>query len=400
MIKNYTLSAVFVLLGLLSTYAQDKSSFNTYWDNGLKIESSDKAFKIKMGGRLQYDVMFIDQSDSLNSYFPNTYNGAEFRRARYFMSGKIYDNISYKVQIDFAGSKLVVKDAWLNFGKLPLVGNLKVGKFKVPIGLNTLTSSKYITMMERPITSNYDSDRHLGFMLHRNHFDKRFSWQAGFFYPEKGTNKYLGNGYSSALRLVGLPIYNVNNTYKVLHIAVAASSTFHNNEEYSVSMRPDAHLGPKYSKLKFNGLKHENSLNLEFSFIINSLSFQGEYHTIKYTPTGDLPMTNLTTYYATVSYFITGEHRNYSKSKTAFDKIKPKKNFGKDGWGAFELAARYSHIDDNDYYVSGGEMNNVTLGVNWYLNPATKVVFNYVYSQNPAYDGWANIYQMRFQVAF
>ncbi len=407
--KNYFLSAIFILIGLMSLHAQDKNSFNTYWDNGLKIESSDKNFKLKLGGRLQYDVMFIDQNDSLDSYFPNAYNGSELRRARFYMSGKIYTNISYKVQIDFAGSKIAVKDAWLNFGKIPVVGNLKVGKFKGPFGLNTLTSSKYITMMERPILSDYDVDRELGFMLHNNVLNKKLSWQFGFFFPSNGGNKYLGNAYKTVFRIAGQPIYKVEKDYTVLHIAGAITHQFHNNEQFSVSGRPEAHLAPKYLKYEIGNLKQLNAAGLEIAFIRNSFSIQSEYHSLLVVPANDRgnvgiempdPHTNFQSYYATISYFITGEHRNYSQSKTAFDKVKPKKNFGKDGWGAFELALRISHIEDDVHFVQGGEMNIATLGVNWYLNPATKFMFNYGYTDVPSYHGNSNIYQMRFQVAF
>jgi len=44
-------------------------------------------------------------------------------------------------------------------------------------------------------------------------------------------------------------------------------------------------------------------------------------------------------------------------------------------------------------------MSNVTAGINWYINPATKIAFNYVYTDVKNL-GKANIFQMRFQVAF
>jgi len=44
-------------------------------------------------------------------------------------------------------------------------------------------------------------------------------------------------------------------------------------------------------------------------------------------------------------------------------------------------------------------MSTITGGLNWYLNPATKVAFNYVYA-DVKNIGKANIFQMRFQIAF
>ena len=105
-------------------------------------------------------------------------------------------------------------------------------------------------------------------------------------------------------------------------------------------------------------------------------------------------------YYVVATWFITGEHKNYSQSKNCYDILKPNKNMGKgSGAGAWELAVRYSHIDLNDKDLNGGAMSDFTFGVNWYLNPATRFSFNYVYS-NVIELGFANIAQIRFQVAF
>jgi phosphate-selective porin OprO/OprP len=47
------------------------------------------------------------------------------------------------------------------------------------------------------------------------------------------------------------------------------------------------------------------------------------------------------------------------------------------GWGAWQLAARYSYLDLNSKNVRGGEIHDMTLGVNWFLNPNMKVQWNY-----------------------
>ncbi len=86
-----------------------------------------------------------------------------------------------------------------------------------------------------------------------------------------------------------------------------------------------------------------------------------------------------------------------------FSRIKPKHNVGKDGFGAVELAFRYSRLDTRAGMTSG-LMNNYTAGVNWYLNPSARIMLNYIYS---AYDNDgltqtlnAHIVQTRFQVDF
>jgi phosphate-selective porin OprO/OprP len=50
------------------------------------------------------------------------------------------------------------------------------------------------------------------------------------------------------------------------------------------------------------------------------------------------------------------------------------------GSGAWELTARWSFVDLNDKNIRGGNINDITLGVNWFMNPYTKLVFNYIHA--------------------
>ena len=107
-----------------------------------------------------------------------------------------------------------------------------------------------------------------------------------------------------------------------------------------------------------------------------------------------------TGYYVIVGYFLTGEHRNYLTSSGFFGRVKPKKNFGQDGGlGAFELALRYSAIDLDSKDILGGQLSDINVGLNWYLNPVTRFSINYVRA-NLIDVGNANIFQMRFQLDF
>jgi len=90
-------------------------------------------------------------------------------------------------------------------------------------------------------------------------------------------------------------------------------------------------------------------------------------------------------WYVEGSWVLSGESRGYSAANAAFTNPKPRVNFSPDGggWGAFELAARYSTLDLNDNEgviggalpaggVRGGEQRIGTVGLNWYPNPVLK----------------------------
>ena len=86
--------------------------------------------------------------------------------------------------------------------------------------------------------------------------------------------------------------------------------------------------------------------------------------------------------YAEVGSFLTGED---NRESGAFTRVTPRDRVawsraGFSGWGAWQVSARYSYLDLNSLGINGGRVHDVTAGVNWFLNPNTKVQFNYFVS--------------------
>lgn len=143
--------------------------------------------------------------------------------------------------------------------------------------------------------------------------------------------------------------------------------------------------------------------DLEAAFVHGPLSLQGEY-IVSELDTDLWGGRRFSGYYAALSWFLSGESRPYKKG--AFWRVIPKSSFRmrgeEQGWGAWELALRYSHADLDDGPVRGGKETNITAGVNWYLNANTRVMMNYIHAvpENILYDGNLEILQTRFQVDF
>ena len=100
-------------------------------------------------------------------------------------------------------------------------------------------------------------------------------------------------------------------------------------------------------------------------------------------------------FYVAASYFLTGEHRPYSRSNGGFGRIKPHKNVSpKDGLGvllsgAWEAKARYTEVDLSE--LGGGKLETVTLGLNWYLIPNSKILVDYIIADREAVPGtWSS----------
>src|SRR5262249_278913 len=86
--------------------------------------------------------------------------------------------------------------------------------------------------------------------------------------------------------------------------------------------------------------------------------------------------------YVEVMYFLTGEYRPYERTALHSGgarptRIVPLRNFfcvrGEDGSpafgiGAWQVGARYSYSNMTDNGIFGGQVSEVTLGVNWFLN--------------------------------
>jgi len=80
---------------------------------------------------------------------------------RLYWEGDWNEKITFKWQYDWADSP-VVKDLYLELKQLPIVGNLRMGHFKKPFGLEELTSSKYDTFIEQASTSVFVPSRNAG----------------------------------------------------------------------------------------------------------------------------------------------------------------------------------------------------------------------------------------------
>ena len=391
-----------------------KNFLAAYWKGGLRLDSADGQFKLKIGGRIQNDWAVYSTDEELRRQFGRIGDGSEFRRARLFMEGSVYGNIKYKFQYDFASSD-PFKDAYIQIKKVPMAGNFTVGHFKEPFSLEELTSSKYITFMERSLPNVFSSSRNLGVRLNRSFMDKRATAAFGFFRQGNpaDTSSTFGNSgtYNATTRLTMLPWY-VEKGRQLVHLGLSYRHAFHDeNERIRFRQRPEAHLGPRLVETPRFHVEDVDYFAPEVALVYGPASLQFEWMSaLADRPTGeDLHYNG---YYIFGSFFLTGEHRPYKTSSGAFNRVKPKKNFDwKGGYGALELAARYSMIDLNDEDMNGGELSNFTFGVNWYLNPNVRIMLNYVRAMLDEDDcyykgdmgdhcGDADIVQARFQVDF
>ena len=377
-----------------------KNFLATYWKDGLRLDAADGRFKLKIGGRIQNDWTIYATDKKIRRDFGSIGDGTEFRRARLFIEGELYGNIKYKAEYDFAGRDADVKDVYIEFKKIPMLGNLRIGHFKEPFSLQEQTSSKYLTFMERSLPNAFSPSRNTGFMLHNAVLDKRATWAVGAFrdVDDSGSSFGTDGNYNVTTRFTALPWYQEKGK-QLVHLGLSYSHKFRAGRDIRFRSRPEAQLGPRFVDTRSFGVDGVDLLNPEVALVYGPASVQFEWTTaLADSESGSHP--DFHGWYISGSYFLTGENRIYNTSSGAFDRVTPKNNFdAQGGWGAWELAARYSVLDLDDTNIRGGELDTFTLGLNWYLNPNVRMMFNYVRA-DLADSGEADIFESRVQVDF
>jgi phosphate-selective porin OprO/OprP len=295
--------------------------------------------------------------------------------------------------------------------QIPYVQRVQIGHFKEPFGLEQITSSNDITFMERGLLDAFDAARNTGIATFTRFLDDRMTVSAGGFRDTDNFGDGFGGNsdYNLAARVTGLPIYEDDGAL-LLHLGLGYEHRFVHGQTIEFERRPETNFG---NQIVSTGEFLSNDYDLirpELALVAGPFSFQAEYtqtliDAVEVGEADDAVAVGDPAFwgwYAYVSYFVTGEHRAYKPAEAKFDRLSPRHDFGwgeGSGWGAFEVAARFSQLNLDSGGIDGDRLADTTLGVNWYLNPNIRLMFNYVYADRRPI-GAENVWQSRFQIAF
>ena len=398
---------------------------------GLKVKQGGNEFKF--GGRLQYDY------DTFDDVFTNNLESdgesqseSEWRRTRLFVSGKVQNDWHYKftLNIDDGEESADVNTAYIQYtGFDPFA--ITLGKFKEPFSLERMTSSKWLSTIERnmlleflagnlgagqPDTAGVQIS---GYHKNANHLN----WALGVF--DDGSEDSDGeDNYGITGRVTLTPHFGDKH---FLHLGAAYSV-----REIEDQVRYRSRLGVHTAgRLTFADayVDDVDQFGLEMAYVRGPFSLQSEYINVSadgdldpdadvlegvldsdgdlirsnrqagacYTDTnnsgglepnlGDTPAScsdiDFDGYYVQATYTLTGETRGYKTQGAYFDKLKPSSPFG-----AWEVVARYEDAEvDNDNIGNGGLLANRgdtydaekwLIGLNWYVNNNVRFMLNYI----------------------
>ncbi|MFM7161651.1 MAG: OprO/OprP family phosphate-selective porin [Planctomycetaceae bacterium] len=396
-----------------------------------KADPRRQKFVTRPFGRIHVDAVTFDQDQANIDTVGNALNGVDIRRARLGVEGEGYGRYFYRFDVDFVtldqqvATRPVIVDAYLDIQQLDWLGNLRVGHFREPFSLERLDSTHDLPFLERSNPVNVLTPfRNVGAMVFNNNEEETVTWASGLFFEntnELGETLRDQTPLAFTTRATWNPWYELDEECHDLRMfALGASYSFRHTTGVTRNFGIPPEVVVKEGVLRRTpnfvntgqiAVGDLNLVGLEAVTVLGSFSLEGEYLVnagSQGTNGGDLFFQGA---YVEAMYFLTGEHRNYQRKTGNFGAVaiqdpfvvtKDENGCRRNGLGAFEVAARLSWIDLDHQQIHGGELTDLTLGLNWYYTLRSRVMFNYVRAMldRGNRDSNADIFGVRFQYAF
>jgi phosphate-selective porin OprO and OprP len=426
-------------------------SLKAVWNNGLEFMSSNREFRVHVGGRAQIDTTAFTAGPGPNlepidgGLNPPLAGATNFRRGRFRIDGQMYENIEWITEFDLVNQLQISQladptlenlggpypaptEVWLGITKLPILGNVVIGNQNTLTGLEHITSDRFVNFMERSFladafTMPFNNAYAPGIVVFRNFGDNdeaRFA--MGAFKDDFNIFGFANTAAANSLQMRATRlVVDEPEENRWTHLGLSAvyqqtakpqiSGTEGQSDFQQGSLRyrvrgnirngPPGPLNSIYADTGLLGAEYQTLLTAEYASNWGPLQVQAEW-TCTLVPrarsllnpsknAGQQPFDTVVDNlfyqgaYCEVMYALTGEGRAYNRRQAVLDRFIPRNNFFRVGTnrgiarseGAWQIGARYDWVCLNDKGINGGVLNGVTLGLNWFLNPNTRMAFNY-----------------------
>ncbi|MCY2973846.1 MAG: porin [Planctomycetota bacterium] len=366
-------------------------------------ERSKEEWDVKLGGHIQIDTInWANASPSIIALPPNPgpTNYLAFRRLRLVADGTGYGVYDFRLQMTLEpetvgesetdNTTANIKDAYVSVNEIPALGRMRLGHFFVPFSLEQVTNDTNNIFLERSIPTQgiFAPDREIGVAFYNCTEDERVTWTTGLFYDSISEATKILIDDNQGLRLSGrltcLPVYNPRCEGRYLvHTGFGILHTEDQNDQVRFRARPQIHQGPRLISTPLLNASSFTTGNIEFASVMGPVTIQSEAFLSQVNLTS-LPAESIFGAYAHISYFVTGENRQFEafgQHGPQFGRNTPTANFlwTKDHFspGAVELKARWSTLNFDS--VNSGQYNDLTLGTNWYWNDRMRWMFDYIH---------------------
>ncbi|MFV1967708.1 MAG: OprO/OprP family phosphate-selective porin [Pirellulaceae bacterium] len=391
------------------------------------------------GGRMYGDyATFADQNAASLGRFGDIDNYVEFRSLRLFVEGEGYGIYDYKFQVEFEPDRepdrglvdapgVAIKDMYFGIHEVPYAGYVRFGHYKAPFSLEEMTHGNDITFMERSLQNIFAPSREVGISSFNSSANQNWTWAGGVFVDSLSETTYEvindNIGTSFVGRATWTPYYDEpSNGRYLMHVGLNGRYTDDRDDVMRFRATPEVNEGPFFIDTGNISGDWWTAVGPEAAIVWGPFSIQAEYTAVQVDDAVAGTTRDFHGAYVYGSWFLTGESRSYDRGSGVFGRVNPYTNFwivrgAGVGTGAIELAARWSYLDlsgvgynpavrqlPDTQGAGSGSMNDVTLGVNWYWNPHTRWMFNYIHTWNEYDSGEPNpendIVAVRGQIDF
>lgn len=349
--------------------------------SGLWFSNHDESTHLQIHGYVQAD----DRMFSANT------NGEEvdtflFRRLRPLFEGSLFNQIDYRFMPDFGQNTAQIQEAYLELKTVPWA-KLRVGKFKVPIGLEVMQQDRNLKFPERSIASDLVPLRYIGAQLSGSFFKNSITYEGGYFDGSSdganGVFSQWAEGNEGAGRVFVQPFAatGVNALHQFGFGVAGSSGTQHGTISGLKTIGQTTFF--KYSSTAVADGPHTR-ISPQAYYYVGPLGLMGEYNVSSQNVFNNGAIGKFTNqaWQVQASFLLTGEKNSYGaiRPRRSFE---PGRGFGY--MGAVELATRFSQVSiDGDAFsgfakatTAAQQAKDVGFGVNWYLNQYVKLVTNY-----------------------
>ena len=324
-------------------------------------------------------------------------NGTDIRRARFGFDGTAWKVWKYRIEAEFVKGNVNLLDAYIQYAGFKNL-LITVGQQKAPYSLEANGTDALATFLERGMANNafgaVGAERRVGATFAFTPSPKIIA-TVGIFGAGEAVQRNAttpDETYGVNGRVTFEP---VNDTGRLFHVGAAGYhvSNFAAKTISNLGDRPNTRVdggliesitlapvttGPAAGQTR--GVKNATYWGLEGATVYDRFSLQAEYNHLTVDRYGLVPNLNFDGYYVFGTVFLTGESRSFKGGLP--DRVKPFNDFNPAAghWGAFELALRYDRINLTDHNLSplNRDAMSWTGGLNWYLNPNTRFIVNYI----------------------
>jgi phosphate-selective porin OprO/OprP len=361
------------------------------------FSNADQSASLSLGLQVQFDTGgYFQDNHGADVQPPGARElnaGSTVRRAKIFVVGRFGD-WGVNLTPEFGGAPdgtVSLYEANLNYtGFKPVTAT--VGYFRPWYSLQDSQSTNDFLLMERPSIveiarglAGGDARASLGLKASTNDYFASAYLTGGTWGDQNGgllNREQLGGVLRVAARPFHGEDWNTHVGFSGSAVFAPAKSNSHQPGETieSIRLRDRPELRIDTNRLIDTGdIDTDKAGTLDFELGGNWHNFllQGEYIRIDVDRNQDSAV-HFDGGYVEGSWVITGESRKYDPSVAAWKRPVPAHPFnpasGEDGWGAWELAARYSMTDLDSRDVDGGRQQVFGLALSWYPTELVRFV--------------------------